>query len=69
MSLASGHTEDLLRGVLLDYARGLSVGATLQDRAAPEGQPAEAEAEAGVPVMAPAELASIGAGAAMSALD
>ncbi len=70
MALATGNNEDLLRGVLLDYARGLSVAVTLQDVPAPDGQSAQSEAEAGVPVMAPqAELASIGAGAAMSALD
>jgi FlaA1/EpsC-like NDP-sugar epimerase len=58
MALASGNNEELLRGVILDYARGLSVGAVLQD--ASDAPAVEPEAAAGVPVMAPLSGSAIG---------
>ena len=68
MALASGNNEELLRGVLLDYARGLSIGPARQDEVAPLPEPAVLTAEAGVPVMAvQAELTSVGASAVMGA--
>jgi FlaA1/EpsC-like NDP-sugar epimerase len=62
MGLATGHTEELLRRALLDYARGQDHEADSRELSGPPA------VDPGTPHMAPITLASIGATAATVAM-